>query len=77
MRAVDIIEAARQIDEKYEVFAERLEDPLANEGEYKFHFSAKDCLCSIDFQTRAGSQILDGYQPPFDATAIHRLREAG
>ena len=77
MRAVDIIEAARQIDEKYEVFAERLEDPLANDGEYKFHFSAKDCLCSIDFQTRAGSQILDGYQPPFDATAIHRLREAG
>ncbi|HVO77940.1 MAG TPA: amidase family protein, partial [Methanomassiliicoccales archaeon] len=42
-----------------------------------FHFSAKDNLCAKGFQARAGSRILEGYRPPFDATAIARLRAAG
>jgi aspartyl-tRNA(Asn)/glutamyl-tRNA(Gln) amidotransferase subunit A len=47
------------------------------EGEYDFTFSAKDNLCSKDFQTRAGSRILEGYRPPFDAEPVRRLRKAG
>jgi len=45
--------------------------------ETKFHFSAKDNLCAVGFQARAGSAVLDGYRPPFDATPVSRLRRAG
>ncbi|MDW5563384.1 MAG: amidase family protein [Methanomassiliicoccus sp.] len=66
----------RSIDERHQVFCERLEDPLAlDQG--TFHFSAKDNLCSRGFQARAGSRILKGYRPPFDATPIRKLRESG
>lgn len=43
----------------------------------KFHFSAKDNLCAEDFQARAGSAVLDGYRPPFDATPIRKMKQAG
>ena len=43
----------------------------------KFTFSAKDNLTSIDFESCAGSKILSGYRPPFDATPIKKMREAG
>ncbi len=66
----------KELDEKHQLFTERLEDPLAFEGG-QFHFSAKDNLCARDFQARAGSLILKGYRPPFDATPIKRLRENG
>ena len=37
----------------------------------------KDVLCVEGIETTAGSQILRGYRPPSDATAIGRLRAAG
>jgi len=37
----------------------------------------KDVLSVSGVETTAGSRILAGYRPPFDATAIARLREAG
>jgi aspartyl-tRNA(Asn)/glutamyl-tRNA(Gln) amidotransferase subunit A len=37
----------------------------------------KDVLSVRDVETTAGSQILRGYRPAYDATAIARLREAG
>ena len=77
MSTLALAASVRRADEDHRVFAERLEDPIAYEGEHAFHFSAKDNLCSIDFQTRSGSRILEGYRPPFDATAIDRLRKAG
>jgi len=43
----------------------------------KFHFSAKDNLCADGFQARAGSAVLDGYSPPFDATCIGRMKGSG
>ena len=43
----------------------------------KFIFSAKDNLTSVDFESCAGSRILSGYRPPFDATPIKKMREAG
>jgi len=70
-------EAVRRAAEEYGAFVERLEDPLAYEEGCAFHFSAKDNLCAVGFQARAGSRVLDGYRPPFDATAVERLRQAG
>ena len=37
----------------------------------------KDNLCTRGLPTTAGSRILDGYQPPYDATAVARLDRAG
>ena len=37
----------------------------------------KDNLCTRDHPTTCCSRILDGYQPPYDATVVARLRAAG
>ncbi|NUL82530.1 MAG: Asp-tRNA(Asn)/Glu-tRNA(Gln) amidotransferase subunit GatA [Armatimonadetes bacterium] len=37
----------------------------------------KDNLCTTDADTTAGSKILEGYRPPYDATVVAKLREAG
>ena len=37
----------------------------------------KDILCTIDMPTTAGSRILEGWVPPYDATVVARLRAAG
>jgi aspartyl-tRNA(Asn)/glutamyl-tRNA(Gln) amidotransferase subunit A len=40
-------------------------------------FTIKDNICVKDMVSSAGSKILDGYEPPFDATAVARVRRAG
>ncbi len=37
----------------------------------------KDNMCTRGVETTAASQILAGYLPPYDATVVTRLREAG
>lgn len=39
--------------------------------------SVKDNICTEGIQTTAGSRILKGYIPPFDATAVRRVKEEG
>ena len=39
--------------------------------------AVKDIFCTEDIPTTAGSRILEGYRPPYTATAVARLREAG
>jgi aspartyl-tRNA(Asn)/glutamyl-tRNA(Gln) amidotransferase subunit A len=39
--------------------------------------AVKDVLCVRGVETTAGSRILSGFRPPYDATAIARLRAAG
>ena len=36
----------------------------------------KDVLCTLDMPSTAGSRILEGWVPPYDATVVRRLREA-
>jgi aspartyl-tRNA(Asn)/glutamyl-tRNA(Gln) amidotransferase subunit A len=36
----------------------------------------KDLLCTAGVETTAGSKILEGYRPPYDATAVEHLRDA-
>jgi aspartyl-tRNA(Asn)/glutamyl-tRNA(Gln) amidotransferase subunit A len=40
-------------------------------------FGMKDILCTKGVETTCGSQILKGFVPPYDATAIRRLNESG
>ena len=37
----------------------------------------KDNLCTRGLATTAASRVLEGYDPPYDATVVGRLREAG
>ncbi|MGH2924783.1 MAG: amidase family protein, partial [Solirubrobacterales bacterium] len=37
----------------------------------------KDLFCTEDIPTTAGSRILEGYRPPYTATAVERLAGAG
>lgn len=37
----------------------------------------KDNLCTKDLPTTCGSRILEGYRPPYDATAVTLLKQAG
>jgi aspartyl-tRNA(Asn)/glutamyl-tRNA(Gln) amidotransferase subunit A len=37
----------------------------------------KDVLCTRGIPTTAGSRILEGFVPPYNATAVRRLQEAG
>ncbi len=39
--------------------------------------SVKDCICVKAMQSAAGSRILEGYKPPFDATVVERVRKEG
>jgi aspartyl-tRNA(Asn)/glutamyl-tRNA(Gln) amidotransferase subunit A len=39
--------------------------------------AVKDILLTEGVETTAGSRILEGYRPPYDATAVARLRAAG
>ena len=39
--------------------------------------SVKDCICVKDVESKAGSRMLSGYKPVFDATIISKLREEG
>lgn len=44
---------------------------------YGLPVSAKDCICVKGMQSSAGSKILQGYVPAFDATAVARAKESG
>jgi aspartyl-tRNA(Asn)/glutamyl-tRNA(Gln) amidotransferase subunit A len=39
--------------------------------------AVKDIFCTQGIPTTAGSRILEGYRPPFTATAVRGLRQAG
>jgi aspartyl-tRNA(Asn)/glutamyl-tRNA(Gln) amidotransferase subunit A len=39
--------------------------------------AVKDLFCTEGIQTTAGSRILEGYRPPYTATAVRRLAKAG
>jgi aspartyl-tRNA(Asn)/glutamyl-tRNA(Gln) amidotransferase subunit A len=39
--------------------------------------AVKDVMTTLDMPTTCGSRILEGWQPPYDATLVTRLRQAG
>ena len=39
--------------------------------------AVKDLFCTRDVPSQAGSRILEGYRPPFTATVVERLHDAG
>jgi aspartyl-tRNA(Asn)/glutamyl-tRNA(Gln) amidotransferase subunit A len=64
------LERAREIDQA-RARGERL-GPLAG-----VPLALKDVLVTKGIRTTAGSRILEDYHPPYDATVVQRLRDAG
>ncbi|GGQ02734.1 Asp-tRNA(Asn)/Glu-tRNA(Gln) amidotransferase subunit GatA [Streptosporangium pseudovulgare] len=64
------LEQARTVDAR-RAAGERL-GPLAG-----VPIAHKDVFTTADMPTTAGSKILEGWRPPYDATVTRRLREAG
>lgn len=64
------LQAAVKIDEKIT----RGENVRVLEG---VPYSLKDLFCTLGIQTTAGSKILEGFVPPYDATSVKRLKEEG
>jgi aspartyl-tRNA(Asn)/glutamyl-tRNA(Gln) amidotransferase subunit A len=66
----NVLAQARAVDAK-RAAGERL-GPLAG-----VPIAHKDVFTTIDMPTTCSSKILEGWQPPYDATVTKRLREAG
>ena len=64
------LEAAQRADEQ--IAASQQVSPLAG-----VPIAVKDNLTTTDAVTTAGSRILEGYLPPYDATVVKKLRSAG
>src|SRR5687768_2882436 len=52
-------------------------DPAATPELMGIPVGLKDLFCTEGVQTTSGSKILLGFVPPYDATVVARLREAG
>ncbi|BBM96934.1 amidase [Marchantia polymorpha subsp. ruderalis] len=64
------LEEAKLLDEK--IAQKATIGPLAG-----VPIAVKDNLCTKDMPSTGGSKILEGYRPPYDATAVRKLREGG
>jgi len=75
LRAFLAVSADRALEEAASVDARRAAGaslPLAG-----VPVAVKDNLCTAGTPTTAGSKILAGFVPPYDATVVARLRDAG
>jgi len=82
-----IIEEVKKTDKEYHYFnliSEELALGQAKELEIEpkgrlngMVVSVKDCICVEGVESRAGSKILSGYKPVFDATVIEKIKKEG
>lgn len=68
----EIIKEARELDSKFNFFSS-----IPDNIDPGTPIAIKDNICTRGVQTSAGSEILKGYVPPFDATVVSRLRQKG
>lgn len=76
----DILKKSDNIQKKFSPFITlpaKLESNKKKGSLSKFVISVKDNICTRGMQTTAGSKILEGYIPPFNATCVERVLEAG
>ena len=69
------LEAARQADQKLRAWRLSPETPLP--PLLGLPIAIKDVLCVKDIRCTCGSRILENFVPPYNATVVERLLEAG
>jgi aspartyl-tRNA(Asn)/glutamyl-tRNA(Gln) amidotransferase subunit A len=72
-----VLEECKRIDQEYHYFNALNVDQVGTGKLSGLYISAKDAICVKNMESRAGSAILNGYKPRFDATVIERLRKEG
>lgn len=65
-----VLAQARELDEKIQRNEEL--GPLAG-----VLVAIKDNICTAEMPSTAGSRVLEGYTPPYDATAVRKIKELG
>ncbi|MBW2981077.1 aspartyl/glutamyl-tRNA amidotransferase subunit A [Candidatus Woesearchaeota archaeon] len=83
----DVLKQTKKINDEYHymnVISSDLASELAKEVKLNpegrlagIAVSVKDCICVKDVESRAGSKILSGYTPTFDATVIEKVKKEG
>jgi aspartyl-tRNA(Asn)/glutamyl-tRNA(Gln) amidotransferase subunit A len=76
---IEAIAEAKKIDSEYHYFNHITESPdVIGKGMLSgISVSVKDCIVVKGMESRAGSKILSGYKPVFDATVVERVRKEG
>ena len=79
---IGILKKVMEMNEKYSAFvtlADKVEGKKNGEkGKLSgIAISVKDNICVSGMQSAAGSKILEGYVPPFDATVVEKCRAEG
>jgi aspartyl-tRNA(Asn)/glutamyl-tRNA(Gln) amidotransferase subunit A len=76
----EAVAKSKEIQKKYSPFItinEKAEASKTKGRLYGLAVSVKDNICTKGLQTTAGSKILEGYIPPFDATCIEKIKNEG
>ena len=75
---INYLEALKEFNKKLRLMQCINERSIKPASElYGLPITVKDNICTAGLQSSAGSRILQGYVPPFDATAVARLKDAG
>jgi len=73
-----VLQELKKINKEYFYLNAMAESPGFGRGKISgLPISVKDCLCVKGMESTAGSAILKGYVPLFDATAVERCRKDG
>ena len=76
---MSVLERAHRINHRYRAF-NHVAEALEAEGGGRLagvYVSVKDNVCVKGMPSTAGSKVLEGYMPPFDATVVAKCRLEG
>jgi len=75
---MNILDKAKDIQKKYSPFITIAGKETKGKGKLNgMAISVKDNICTAGMQTTAGSKILEGYIPPFNATCVEKVLKEG
>ena len=75
---MSLLDRVRELDAEYHFMNVYAEDSPVGSGLLNgYAVSVKDNVCVKGVESKAGSKILEGYVPPFDATVVSKSRREG
>ncbi len=75
---VNLVEDIKKKDKEIKAFITYIEEPEVNQGPLSgVPIAIKDNIVTKEIRTTCASKILENYIPPYDATVVKKLKEAG